>query len=318
MFANSVLGARSTKYADYLDVCAAIVGRAPAAGPHLDSERAARMVLDATALAREYAPVCGDAFWPCLGYLAGLRSQARVPVLVGLAELEPTRDDLKAFSAAFGTTGTVALFHMAGVTPEAPDVATALGVAGARAEAEVEAEAVVELSKREFEAAWCQLDGGSGDAGRGAGGSASTRVDCVALGNPHLSLEECATLVALCSDGGGPKHPDVVVMATLGREIYSQAEAAGYVELLQSFGVEFVTDTCWCMLTEPVVPPTSKTLLTNSGKYAHYGPGLVDREVRFNTTAACMEAARTGWTSRPGWLTQAQAASPERAAVHAP
>ena len=81
-------------------------------------------------------------------------------------------------------------------------------------------------------------------------------------------------------------------------------------------------------LSVPSAPPgastdvrTSKTLLTNSGKYAHYGPGLVDREVRFNTTAACVEAARTGWTNRPGWLTPSLSqAGPEaeRAAAYAP
>ena len=100
-----------------------------AVGPHLDSHRRARVVLDASGLVREAASECADAFWPALGYLCGLKAEARVPALVGLEGLPtpPTRDDLKAFSAAFGTTGTAALFHMVGVTPEAPDLATALG-----------------------------------------------------------------------------------------------------------------------------------------------------------------------------------------------
>jgi hypothetical protein len=59
------------------------------------------------------------------------------------------------------------------------------------------------------------------------------------------------------------------------------------------------------MLTEPVVPVDSTTLLTNSAKYAHYAPGLVNRKVRFNTLAACVEAASTGEAAPPpSWLAQ--------------
>jgi hypothetical protein len=59
------------------------------------------------------------------------------------------------------------------------------------------------------------------------------------------------------------------------------------------------------MLTEPVVPVGSSTLLTNSAKYAHYAPGLVNRKVRFNTLAACVEAAATGEAAPPpAWLAQ--------------
>ena len=60
------------------------------------------------------------------------------------------------------------------------------------------------------------------------------------------------------------------------------------------------------MLTEPVVPVDSTTLLTNSAKYAHYAPGLVNRKVRFNTLAACVEAATTGKAAPPpSWLAHA-------------
>jgi predicted aconitase len=96
VFANSVLGARTQKYADYLDICAALVGRVPAAGPHLDHERVATVQLDAGALLETLEPACGDAFWPALGYLVGLHSDGGVPVVTGLEASTPTRDDLKA------------------------------------------------------------------------------------------------------------------------------------------------------------------------------------------------------------------------------
>lgn len=60
-----------------------------------------------------------DAFYPTLGYLCGLKSPRFIPAIVGLETLKPTRDDLKAFSAAFGTSSSAAMFHLVGLTPEA-------------------------------------------------------------------------------------------------------------------------------------------------------------------------------------------------------
>ena len=100
-FANSVLGARTQKYADYLDICAAITARVPETGCHLTQLRAATIILDAAPLIAslhadkvEY----DESFWPALGYLVGLSSGAELPVVVGLEALgdeSPTLDDLK-------------------------------------------------------------------------------------------------------------------------------------------------------------------------------------------------------------------------------
>jgi len=291
VFANSVLGARTQKYADYLDICAALVGRVPAAGPHLDEHRIATIVLDATHLAATLADELGDAFFPTLGYLCGNMAGSQVPVVVGLEKhhLPITQDDLKAFSAAFGTSGAAALYHMSGVTPEAPDAATAL-------DGKPPAETIV-LTAADLAVAWRSLDSGGGKS------DGSDAVELVAVGNPHLSASECATLATLVSDGGADKHPDVSMVATIGRQVMAEAEEAGHIQILKDFGVDFVNDTCWCMLTEPVVPVASTALITNSGKYAHYAPGLVNKEVRFSSMAGCVVAARTGRApTAPAWL----------------
>eukprot|EP00929_Paragymnodinium_shiwhaense_P008015 TRINITY_DN111934_c0_g1_i1.p1 TRINITY_DN111934_c0_g1~~TRINITY_DN111934_c0_g1_i1.p1 ORF type:complete len:639 (-),score=84.44 TRINITY_DN111934_c0_g1_i1:434-2350(-) len=286
VFANSVLGARTQKYADYLDICAALTGRAPKAGAHIDAERHATVIVDASAVVKALAEGCADAFYPVLGYLCGLKSEARVPVVIGLEGLSISRDNLKAFAAAFGTTASVSMFHIAGVTPEATTLSEALG-------GQETAESLA-LSVADFKSAWTALDSGSG----AAESAASDKIDLVALGNPHLSLDECRELASLVGGGGGeetlPKHPEVNVVVTLGRSVHSQASAAGYTKILEAFGAQFITDTCWCMLTEPVVPTTSETLITNSAKYAHYAPGLVNRKVRFSSLAGCIQAARTG------------------------
>ena len=296
VYANSVLGARTQKYADYLDICAALTGRVPKSGPHLDSHRTATVVLEAGSLAAELGDECADAFFPALGYLCGLKSEAHVPVVTGLEGRDVSLDELKAFSAAFGSTASVALFHMAGVTPEAPDAATAL--------AQREPAARAELTAADLAAAWRALDSGhSADRAE----PEPEPIELVAVGNPHLSLQECATLAELCDGATAALHPEVRMVVTMGRAVYEEAEAAGYVSTLEDFGVQFITDTCWCMLTEPVVPVASRTLITNSAKYAHYAPGLVNRRVRFNTLASCVDAATSARAAPPPpWLARAE------------
>jgi predicted aconitase len=99
IFANSVLGARTAKHADFLDLCIALTGRAPLSGVYLDSNRKARRVIDV-----ERPGGADDSFWPLVGYLAGRARPDRIPLLRGLADAKPSRDDLKALCAAFGTT----------------------------------------------------------------------------------------------------------------------------------------------------------------------------------------------------------------------
>uniref|UniRef100_UPI002619B3D0 aconitase X n=1 Tax=uncultured Amaricoccus sp. TaxID=339341 RepID=UPI002619B3D0 len=80
VFANSVLGARTAKHPDFLDLCIALTGRAPLAGVYLDRHRKARRILEV-----ELPRGIDDAFWPLVGYLAGEKSPDRIPLLRGLS-----------------------------------------------------------------------------------------------------------------------------------------------------------------------------------------------------------------------------------------
>jgi len=297
MFANSVLGARTQKYADYLDICAAIVGRVPAAGPHLDENRLPTVILDVEQLTKKLFEHCGNdqgnCFYPVLGYLCGLRAEACIPLIVGLLEggaKMPSHDDLKAFSAAFGTSGSAPMFHIAGVTPEA------LHVSSQFKDIVVE---TCELSVQDFTSAWSTLNNSGAVDG-------DDEVDLIAIGNPHLSLAECSALARTCQEQqiqDNEKRPQVSIVVTMGRDVFAAAESAGYTAILKNFGVKILTDTCWCMITEPVVPKSSRTIMTNSGKYAHYGPGLVNRRFRFGSMRECVQAASTGRVpSIPSWV----------------
>jgi len=278
VYANSVLGARTLKYPDYLDICIALTGRAPLIGCHLDAPRKARLQVELPALGE-----LDDAFYPLLGYHIGALAGSRIPLVLGLDQHQPTLDDLKAFGAAFATTSAAPLFHIAGVTPEALDPVQVIEPGTSLP--------VEKIRLKDLLLSWRKLNS-----------ARDTRVDVVSLGNPHFSLSEFARLAPLCL--GRHKHPDVVLAITCGRAVLEQARTAGHIAVLEAFGATLVTDTCWCMLGEPVIAPAAKTLMTNSGKYAHYAPGLVGRKVHFASLAECVDAACNATASGrlPVWL----------------
>ena len=272
IFANTVPGARTAKHPDFLDLCIALTGRAPNAGVYLDLHRKASRVIDV-----ELPENIDDAFWPLIGYLAGHASPDRIPLLRGLASAGPSRDDLKALCAAFGTTSAASMLHIEGITPEAEGAA------------EVTADFTT-ITRGEMAEAWTSLNDGPDE------------VELVAIGSPHASLEECRAL-ALALDGRH-RHQAVSVIVTAGREVIAAAQRDGTLARLQTSGVKVLPDLCWCSISEPVFPSRTRALMTNSGKYAHYGPGLSGRAVRFGSLAACVTAALTGMVlfRLPEWL----------------
>lgn len=277
VYANSVLGARTMKYPDFLDICIALTGRAPEAGCHLNDNRKARLVVEVEAMEGR-----DDSFWPLLGYRVGTLAPNAIPAVTGLEQAQPSADDLKAFGAAFATTSAAPMFHIVGVTPEAPSLSAATGGKELT---------TVRVTRSDLAADWRHFNPTTGET-----------IDLVALGNPHFSLDECAALAKLCA--GRTKHADVALTVTLSRVTHVRIVEAGIAAALEAFGTTFVRDACWCTVMQPIVPPAARTILTNSGKYAHYGPGLSGKQVRFAGLADCVTAAVTGRASEalPAWL----------------
>jgi predicted aconitase/predicted aconitase with swiveling domain len=272
IYANSVLGARTAKHPDFLDLCIGLTGRAPESGVYLDQQRRARRVIEV-----ELPEGYDDALWPLLGWLAGQRSPDRIPLLTGLEDSAPGEDDLRALCAAFGTTSAAPMLHLAGVTPEG-GLPPASGADRAR------------ITRADFAEAWRGFNGGGG------------KVDLVSLGSPHFSLAETRAFAALME--GSRCHPEVAAIITLGRTTLAAAREEGLYARLEKAGVQLVPDICWCSISEPVLPPRARVLMTNSGKYAHYAPGLCGREVRFGSLADCAAAAQSGKAPEelPAWL----------------
>lgn len=269
IYANSVLGARTAKHPDFLDLCIAMTGRAPLSGVYLDRNRKARRIIDV-----DLPAGADDAVWPLTGWLAGRLSPDRIPVLRGVAPARPGPDALKALCAAFGTTSAAPMLHVAGVTPEADRIAE---------DADHRRITLADMAD-----GWRMLNDGPDD------------IDLVALGSPHASLSECRAL-ALALDGRPVTVPTIV---TAGRDIIAQARAEGVLARLERAGVQVIPDLCWCSISRPVFPERTRTLMTNSGKYAHYGPGLSGCAVRFGTLGQCIQAALTGRAGKdlPAWL----------------
>ena len=116
-FANSVIGARTERYPDLLDICCAITGRVPAVGLHLTENRAGQLLMRLAGVPA--AVQHDDQFFAVLGQLVGALAGDRIPVVDGIVA-RPSEDHLKAFAAAAASSGRVALFHLVGITPEAP------------------------------------------------------------------------------------------------------------------------------------------------------------------------------------------------------
>lgn len=269
VFANSVLGARTERYGDFIDICSAVTGLAPYAGLHTDQGRLAQVVFDCRALPG--AVLRNELFYPLLGYLVGDRTGQDTPVLVGLPP-DVTEDQLKALGAAAASAGGVALFHVVGVTPEAPTLGAVLDSSAPHR--------VHVIDMRDLEGARAEL------TTRAAG-----RLDAVSLGTPHASLTEIRTLADLL--GHTPAfHANVEVFVATGRYVLAEAATEGLVDIMERAGVRIVVDTCTYVTS--ILNAEVRTVMTNSAKWAHYAPANLGVDVAIGTLAECLDSAVLG------------------------
>jgi predicted aconitase len=273
-FVNSVLGARSDRYGDFLDIAAALTGRVPDAGLHRDAARKARLVLDCSGLPREL--LAEDAAWAALGSLLGDTAGTEVAALTGLpgdlADGGMTEDRLKALGATAASAGGVALFHVVGVTPEAPDLGSVLPQGGPDRTVTVDT-AALRVARDRLSTA------------------SEGPIDAVSLGTPHFSVSEFAALTALVS--GGPRFStDVDVYVSTSRAVLAESERLGYVEPIVAAGARIVTDTC--TYVTPVLRPGTAVVMTNSGKWAWYAPANLGIDSVLGSLGECVASAREG------------------------
>ncbi len=268
VFANSVIGARTERYPDLLDICAAITGRVPAVGLHLDENRGGDLLVELRGVARMLQE--DDSFYPVFGHLLGKLAGNRIPVIEGI-EARPSDDQLKALGAGAASSGSVALFHIVRVTPEAPTRAAAFLN---REPCETHTITMADLRRARDE-----LTSGGRE-----------KIDMVVLGSPHFSLAEFRALAELVR--GRRCHPDVRFLLTTSRAVEAIARHAGVMDAVEAFGAKLTVDTC--ILATPMLPDEIQRLMTNSAKFAYYTPGLLGRSMAFGSLADCVESAVAG------------------------
>lgn len=269
-FVNSVIGARTNKYGDFFDICLALTGRVPAYGLHLPENRRGQLLLRlkdvSPALLRQ------DAFYQILGYLVGRLSGSSIPVIEGLPK-SVTEDQLKALSAGAASSGAVTLFHVVGVTPEAPDLETAFG-------GNIPLE-TIEIDMPRLRQARQELS---------VNPSGGDRPDVIALGSPHFSLAEGIQLANLVENR--KLAPGIEFFVATNRVVYSALAERGLLEKLTAFGANVTQDTC--VVVSPLIRPDAQLLMTNSAKYAYYAPGKLNMPVVFGTLVECVDSAVAG------------------------
>jgi predicted aconitase len=267
-FCNSVLGARTNRYGDFLDIACAVSGRAPDYGLHRTENRRATVVFDVSQI--DHSFLFSDVAWPVLGNLYGRLIGESIGVISGLS-FRPWEDILKAFGAAAASSGSVGLFHVAGATPEAPDEATALHHVPAAERIRVTVDMVRDAQSRLSTA------------------ERADRIDAVAIGSPHLSLEEFDSLRRYLNG----RTVAVPIYACTGRHVLKILERDGHRQALESSGIIIVADTC--VVVTPILPEKpGAILMTNSGKFSHYAPANTGYSVLYGSMADCVESAITG------------------------
>ena len=265
-FANSVIGARTNRYADFIDLCCAMTGRAPAYGLHLTENRAARAIVEIASVPEDWDT---ERLAVAVGHAVGRRCGGLVPAIVGL----PTgmsEDDLKALGAAAASSGAVALFHVVGVTPEAPDLETSCGSFTPDLRLQLTAEDLREAAR--------SLSNVADGATLGA----------VSFGTPHFSIEQFARLVPLLD---GPS-PIIDIFVNCSRATLDEVHQRGWERPLREARVTLVADTC--VYVSALLQADVGTVMTNSGKCAYYAPGNLGVEIAYGSLVECVASARAG------------------------
>jgi predicted aconitase/predicted aconitase with swiveling domain len=277
VFANSVLGARTNRYGDFIDICCALTGRAPDVGLHRAENRRGQWLFRL----RDVPPrlLGEDVLFPVLGYWLGARTGTKIPVIDGLLP-GTTEDQLKALGAAAASSGGVALFHAVGVTPEAPTLDAAFQGRPP--------EAVIDVTLDDL---------------RSALGVLSTApdgpIDVVALGSPHFSLDEFARLLPLVE--AHPPRPEVEFIVCTHRLALTALQQRGWLARLRAVKVQVIVDTC--VVVTPIVRARGGVLMTNSGKFAHYSPGNIGLQVVYGSLEECVRSGAAGrvWRDDALW-----------------
>ena len=256
-FANSVCGARTNREGGPTALAAALTGRVPEYGFHLDENRRGDHLI------KVEASLTSDCDYAALGYFVGQKVGSKIPVFQGIKN--PTQDNLKALSAALASSGAIALYHIFGVTPEIIKNEKLL-MDDAKEILYSEKEAAEVFSKFHH----------------------TGKVDMVVLGCPHCSIQEMKRISEAIE--GKKMKSETWVMTS--HPIAALSERLGYSKIIKHSGAEIVLDTC-PVLCETI--RDYNLMVTNSAKMAHYAPGLWNLKTSLVDLEKAIAAGENGY-----------------------
>jgi len=253
-YSNSVIGARTNREGGPSALAAALTGKTPKYGYHLDENRYGQV------LVKVNAPVNGTDEFGVLGKIIGdklVELGKKIPYITGipLANVE----ELKSFCASVATYGGTALFHMEGITPEHNRYPKPGDI-------------VFEINQDDLEKTRAELI------------DADLEIDFVSIGCPHASIHEIAELARLL-DG---KKVNKEFWITTARPTKRIADEAGYSKIIEDAGAKFAADTC-CVVAP--IKGRFKGIMVDSAKACYYGRAKNKFKVKIGTIEKCVEEA---------------------------
>nr|WP_295000038.1 aconitase X catalytic domain-containing protein [uncultured Methanobrevibacter sp.] len=242
-YVNSVIGARTNREGGPAALAAAIVGKTPLYGFHLDENRKANLVVNVSTELK-------GADYGALGYIIGKVVGGGVPYFK--LENTPNNNNLKTLGAALASSGSVALYHVEDVTPE-------FGTNNVE-----EIEDIMFITDKEIAETRQNLT------------TTDKEIDLVCLGCPHASLEEIKE-VAQVVQGKTIKNKLWICTSV---SVKATADRMGYTQIIEAAGGNIVCDTC--MVVAPIEEMGFEVIGVNSAKAANYVPSMCGLDVVYD------------------------------------
>lgn len=212
-YVNSVIGARTNRESSQSALCAALTGLVPEYGFLLDDNRKAEILVEVKTEIKD------DFDYQLLGWCYPLLYKgSEVPAFVGIKE-RATPEGFMNFGAQLNTSGSVGLYHIVGITPEAPDLQTVFNGKKPRH--------TLTIERKDLEAVRERICGNAG------------KIDMAMFGCPHLSLRQVQDIARICD--GKKFAVDVwILTSSLTKEL---ADRMGLLAIINRAGGHIITDT---------------------------------------------------------------------------
>ncbi len=264
VFANSIIGARGNVEGAQSAAAAMLTARIPYWGLHIPENRYGTHLIEVE------CEVESMMHWGLLGYYVGEVVQEESPVVNGLQH-HPSLRKAKHFGAAAATSGGVEMYHLVGMTPEAPSLERALG--------DKAPEETIHFGKAEMRKAYENLNCAT-----------DPEVDFIMLGCPHASIEQVQIVAKLLE--GKKLSPNTELWMFTPKALKQHADRMGYSEIIEKAGAYLMSDSCPAL--SRVSPEGVKVAATDSCKQAHYLPATLGFDTWFGSVEDCVNAAITG------------------------